>query len=70
MQIFSHCTQIQQNPQGTIINSDVIYEPGSVTVYGANAASESSRISFQIDLKIEETVHIYILTEEMKNDSV
>ena len=66
--MFTHCTKFIDKPEESIINPEISYDPGSITVYGVNMASESTRISFKIGFKSDETAHLYILTEETSGD--
>lgn len=61
---FSHCTQILAKPEDSIINPAVAYDRGSITIYGVNMGTEPSRISLNIGLKSEGTIHLYALTED------
>ncbi|XP_065221517.1 kinesin-related protein 4-like [Planococcus citri] len=65
--LFTHCTKFIEKPEESIINPEILYEPGSITVYGVNMASESTRISFKIGVKGDETAHLYILTQDNSN---
>ncbi len=67
VQLFSHCTQILEKPEESILNPTTAYERGSITVYGVNTGLEPARLSLKIGFKFEDVVHLYILTEEMKD---
>lgn len=68
LNVFSHCTQINERPGEGIINPATAYEKGAVTVYGVNMESETSRLSFKVNLKGDEMVHLYVLTEDMSGN--
>lgn len=67
MVVFSHCTQVLEKPEDSIINPTVAYERGSITAYGVNSESEPARLVFKTGTKTDETVHMYVLTEDSRN---
>lgn len=61
LQVFSHCTAVEEIPMNPIIADNYSYERGSVTMYGSNSLNEQVKISLKSIVK-NEKVHIYILT--------
>lgn len=63
--VFAHCTEMSQN---NIIDGDIQYERGAITIFGLNLAKEDMRLNIKASLK-EESVHMYFLTSRSNNNN-
>ena len=60
---FGHCTRVSTSEE-SIINPNIAYEKGAVTLYGTNTGSEWSRLFFRLNSRYEQLIHLYVLTED------
>uniref|UniRef100_A0A1B6D4U8 Heparanase n=1 Tax=Clastoptera arizonana TaxID=38151 RepID=A0A1B6D4U8_9HEMI len=61
LQVFSHCTAVEEIPLEPIIAENFAYERGSITLFGSNSLDEPIKISLASLVK-NEKVHLYVLT--------